>query len=99
MEVDVTSSSDLNCPICDMTFTLKKSVRRHVKNIHKIYKDVNETSATAASENITHETVDQDVQAGKSHSSEVSKEVDVPKEVEKRKEVTDTTSETIYKCE
>jgi len=99
VEVDVTSSSDLSCPICDMTFTLKKSVRRHVKNIHKIYKDVNETSATAASENITHETVDQDVQAGKSHSSEVSKEVDVPKEVETRKEMTDTTSETIYKCE
>jgi len=101
VEVDVTSSSDLSCPICDMTFTLKKSVRRHVKNIHKIFKDVSETSATTAtaSENITQETVDQDVQAEKHQPSEVSKEVDVPKEGESRGKMADTTSETIYKCE
>jgi len=94
VEVDVSlASDDLTCPICDMTFTLKKSVRRHVKNIHKIYKDPNETTTTTAAEHISSETEVQDVQDGRSQSTQVSEEGEL------RKETAKTISETIYKCE
>jgi len=44
VEVDVSSLSENNqCPVCDTTFASKKSIKRHLKNIHKIFNDVKKT--------------------------------------------------------